>query len=316
MIENLMFSLSHLSTAIMWVIFAIVVGTMLFLDLVVFHAGSEGPKMKSTLRICLAYMFIACLFGVFVLYEKGSESAMMFFTGYMVEFSLSMDNIFVMSLIFTTLSIPVRYQHRVLFWGILGAVFMRAGMILLGNTLIEEFHWILYIFSAFLVYTGIKFVAQKEKKDLRQSGFYKIVHNRFHVTDIHGEDFIVKENGKRHITPLLFALIIIELMDIVFALDSIPAIFLITQDVFIVYTSNIFAILGLRSLYFLLSGAVNRFEYLKYSLSVILVFIGAKIFLPFVGITVSAGMSLMITLMILATGIFASLFKQKQHKMA
>jgi len=307
--ENMTF-LSHLPTTAMWAVFVLIVGTLLFLDLVVFHRGAEEPKLKASLQICLAYMLIAIAFGAFVFYEKGSESAMLFFTGYMVELSLSMDNIFVMSLIFTTLSIPVKYQHRVLFWGILGAVFMRAGMILLGNTLVEQFHWVLYVFSAFLIYTGIKLVAEKERKDFSQSRFYKIIQSGFHVTGIHGESFVVKENGKKYITPLLFALISIELMDVVFALDSIPAIFLITQDVFIVYTSNIFAILGLRSLYFLLSGAVNRFEYLKYSLSVILIFIGAKIFLPFIGLTVSAGLSLMVTVVILATGIAASLLKK------
>ncbi len=296
----------------LWTIFGIAVIVLLMWDLLFFNRKNEVPNFFHTLVVCIVYILAACVFGVFVMYEEGIDKGMLFFTGFLVEKSLSLDNIFIMSLIFSSLGVPRMYQHRVLFWGILGAIIMRALLIFLGEALISNFHWVLYIFSAFLVYTGIKMVLpeKEEKQELKDSRLYKIVSKIFHVThEIRGEHFFVKENGKHYITPLFFALIIIETMDVIFALDSIPAIFLITQDVFIIYTSNIFAILGLRALYFLLEAAVHKFVYLKQALSVILIFIGLKIFLPYAGVELEAWHSLMVTFSLLLAGVIASLVR-------
>ena len=270
------------------------------------------------------YILIALVFGLFIIYEKGISAGMLYYTGYLVEKSLSMDNIFVMSIIFTSIGVPRIYQHRVLFWGILGAIVMRALLIGVGEALIKNFHWVLYIFSAFLIYTGVKMAMHSLKKDehvdneenIKNSAIYRFVEKYFPVThEIDGPHFITKKaDGKHYITPLLFALITIELMDVVFALDSIPAIFLLTDDVFIVYTSNIFAILGLRALYFLLEAAVHRFVYLKQALSIVLIFIGLKIFLPKFGIELETWHSLTVTFSLLFGSIFLSLFKEKKDK--
>ncbi len=207
------------------------------------------------------------------------------------------------------------YQHRVLFWGILGAIVMRALLIWVGETLISNFHWILYVFSAFLVYTGVKMLLHKGEDEpaFEETRLFKFLSKIFHVTGkIHGEHFFVKENGRHYITPLFFALLTIETMDVIFALDSIPAIFLITNDVFIVYTSNIFAILGLRALYFLLEAAVHKFTYLKPALSIILIFIGLKIFAPYIlGFELEAWHSLTVTFGLLFAGIGISLWKNR-----
>ena len=302
-----------LPTSWLWVSFGTIVAVLLFLDLCVFHRHSEEPKFKSTLRICLSYMSIALLFGLFVIYERGYDTGLLFYTGYLVEFSLSMDNIFVISLVFTSLHVPNRYQHRVLFWGVLGAIIMRAIMIFIGAELVSRFHWILYLFSIFLIYTGIKiFMPEKEETPILERPLFKLIRRKFHVThEIIGEHFFVHQNGKWMMTPLFFALIIVELMDVIFAVDSIPAIFLITQDTFVVYTSNIFAILGLRSLYFLLAAAVSRFAYLKQALSIILIFIGSKIFLPYIGLSITPLISLIITFSIIFCGIVLSLYKTR-----
>lgn len=301
----------------LWVIFGVAVVVLLLWDLLFFNRKNEVPNFVHTLVVCIVYILAACVFGIFVMYEEGLDKGMLFFTGFLVEKSLSLDNIFIMSLIFSSLGVPRMYQHRVLFWGILGAVIMRAILIFLGEALISQFHWVLYIFSAFLVYTGIKMVLpeKEEKEELKDSRLYKVMSKIFHVThEIRGEHFFVKENGKHYITPLFFALIIIETMDVIFALDSIPAIFLITQDVFIVYTSNIFAILGLRALYFLLEAAVHKFVYLKQALSVILIFIGLKIFLPYFGVNLEAWHSLSITFGLLFIGMVASMFRLRAGK--
>lgn len=312
--NNLLQNHAVLSTYWMWIIFAVIVFTILFLDLFVFHRHAEEPKIADTLKICISYMLIALLFGGFVIYEKGLSTGMLFYTGYLVEFSLSMDNIFVISLVFTSLQIPRQYQHRVLFWGIMGAIFMRAIMIMLGASLVSNFEWVLYVFSVFLIYTGVKMLMMREKHEsLKDTALFKFVERRFRVThDIQGESFFVKMNGHYYITPLLFALLVIELMDVIFAIDSIPAIFLITKDTFVVYTSNIFAILGLRSLYFLLAAAVSRFVYLKPALAIILVFIGSKIFAHDLGIDIESWHSLVITFSIIALGIVFSLIKTKE----
>ena len=288
---------------------------MLFLDLCVFHRKSEEPTLSETFRLSAYYIIIALIFGLFIIYERGTSAGLLYYTGYLVEKSLSMDNIFVISLVFTSLKVPNRYQHRVLFWGVLGAIVMRAIMIFIGAELVSRFHWILYLFSVFLIYTGIKiFMPEKEETPILERPLFKMIRRRFHVThEIIGEHFFIHKGGKWMITPLFFALIIIEVMDIIFAIDSIPAIFLITQDTYIIYTSNIFAILGLRSLYFLLAVAVNRFAYLKQALSIILIFIGSKIFLPYIGIDITPLISLIITFSILFCGIWMSLYRTRSN---
>lgn len=326
MFDGLQYSFTHhlvLSQNLMWVCFAIVVAVLLFLDLHVFNRKNEVPSFSHTLWICVAYIGAGLLFGVFVWYEEGTKKAMEYFTGFLVEKSLSMDNIFIMSVIFTSIGVPRIYQHRVLFWGILGAVVMRALLIGIGAALISNFHWVLYLFSAFLIYTGTKMALENHDEEseedtetkLKNSPIYRTIEKYFPVTHkIDGPHFITVKKGKHYMTPLLFALLTIEIMDVVFALDSVPAIFLLTDDVFIVYTSNIFAILGLRALYFLLEAAVHRFVYLKHALSIVLIFIGAKIFLPHFGIELETWHSLAVTFALLFGGIFLSLFKESQQK--
>ena len=285
-----------MSNYALWGSFAVIVFVLLFLDLFVFHRHASEPNIKETFWACVFYIGIALIFGLFVIYER----------------SLSLDNIFIMSIIFSSLKIERKYQHRVLFWGILGAIVMRGVLIGVGEALISKFHWVLYVFAAFLIYTGIKMALHKEDNQgkLEDSRLFKFVGKYFHVTpEVRGEHFFVKENGRHYITPLFFALVIIELMDVIFAFDSIPAIFLITQDIYVVYTSNIFAILGLRALYFLLAAAVYKFVYLKPALSIILIFIGSKIFLPYVGLEIEAWQSLTVTFSLITGAIILSLIK-------
>ena len=309
------FSSPHqtLSEFWLWSVFGITVVLLLAADLFWFNRKNEEPHFWHTLWICIAYILVAVLFGAFVWIEDGAEKGMDYFTGYLLEKSLSMDNIFVMSMVFAALGVPSKYQHRVLFWGILGALIMRGILIGVGDALVVRFNWILYIFSAFLIYTGVKMLLMKddEQGDIRDTKIYHLVSKMFHVThEIRGEHFFVKENGKHYITPLFFALVTIELMDVVFALDSIPAIFLVTTDIYVVYTSNIFAILGLRALYFLLAAVINMFAYLKPAISIILIFIGSKIFLKYFGIEVHEWQSLAVTLGLLTGGILLSIFKK------
>lgn len=303
----------HLSPFWLWTCFGIVVVLLLAADLFWFNRKNEEPHFWHTLWICIAYIAVALLFGAFVWIEDGPEMGMDYFTGYLLEKSLSMDNIFVMSMVFATLGVPKMYQHRVLFWGILGALVMRGILIGVGDVLVLKFNWILYLFSVFLIYTGGKMLFTKEEDEgnIQDTKIYKLMSKLFHVTPhLHGEHFFIKENGKHYITPLFFALIIIETMDVVFALDSIPAIFLVTTDVYVVYTSNIFAILGLRALYFLLAAIISKFAYLKPAISIILIFIGAKIFLKDTPFEVHEWLSLTVTVGLLAAGMLLSLIKQ------
>ena len=315
-IEYLFTHHAVLSQEAMWGVFGVVILALLFFDLFIFNRKNEVPNFTHTLILCVLYILAACIFGVFVIYEEGLDKGMDFFTGFLVEKSLSLDNIFIISLVFASIGVPRQYQHRVLFWGILGAIVMRALLIYVGEALISNFHWVLYIFSAILVYTGIKMLVVKheEEANFENSKVFKFVSKMFHVTPkVYGEHFFIKENGKHYITPLFFALLVIEIMDVIFALDSIPAIFLITQDVFIVYTSNIFAILGLRALYFLLEAIVHKFKYLKPALAIILVFIGLKIFIPkLFGVELEAWHSLTVTFGLLFAGIGFSIYKAKE----
>ena len=305
-----------LSQEAMWGIFGVVVLALLFFDLFVFNRKNEVPNFTHTLVLCVLYIAAACLFGVFVIYEKSIDLGMDYFTGFLVEKSLSLDNIFIMSLVFASIGVPREYQHRVLFWGILGAIIMRAILIYVGEALIVHFHWVLYVFSAILVYTGIKMLVTKDEEEgnFKETKVYKFISKTFRITKkLHGEHFIIEKANKYYMTPLFFALIVIETMDVIFALDSIPAIFLITQDVFVVYTSNIFAILGLRALYFLLEAVVHKFKYLKPALALILVFIGLKIFVPkLFGFELEALHSLSVTFALLFGGIVFSILKDKK----
>ncbi|MCM8749078.1 TerC family protein [Thermomicrobiaceae bacterium CFH 74404] len=262
-----------------WILFVAVILVLLAIDLGVFHRRAHAVSMKEAGIWVSVWVTLSLLFGIGVWLVRGSEPGLQFFTGYLIELSLSADNMFVFVLIFTAFAVPAAYQHRVLFYGILGALVMRAAMILGGAWLIEQFHWILYLFGAFLVFTGIRMALEREEKevDVENNIAIRLV-SRFApiVPQYRGEHFLVREGGRLFATPLLVVLVLVELTDLAFAVDSIPAIFAVTQDPFIVFTSNVFAILGLRSMYFLLANLVQRLVYLRLGLAVILTFIGVK----------------------------------------
>jgi tellurite resistance protein TerC len=263
---------------IMWIIFAIIVPLVLALDLLVFQRKVHEIKAKEALLGTGAYILLALVFGGLVFFMLGSASAMTYFTGYIVEISLSMDNLFVFILIFTSFCVPAQYQHRVLFWGIIGAMVMRAVFIMAGVAVLSALSWVIYIFGAFLVYTGIKIATKKEgEADPKKNPVFKIARKYLPVCeDFQGAKFFHKENVKWLATPLFLVLLVVETTDVVFAVDSIPAILSITTDRFLIYSSNIFAIMGLRSLYFALHHATNRLVYLNYGLAAILVLLGIK----------------------------------------
>lgn len=271
----------------MWLLFLGVVTGLLLFDLGILHGDDHAIGMAESLRLSALYITFGLAFAGFVGWRLGGEAAAQYLTAFTVEKTLAMDNIFVIALIFGYFAVPREYQHRVLFWGILGVIVLRGIMIGLGAAMVERYHWVLYLFAAFLIYTGVKMlVAREQVHDLHDSRLVKFLKRRFPVTDsLHGHAFLVRQPDPRTgritrvATPLLLALVVIELADVVFAVDSIPAVFAITTDPFIVYTSNIFAILGLRALYFALAAILHRFAYLKYALSVLLVFIGSKIFI-------------------------------------
>jgi tellurite resistance protein TerC len=306
----------------MWLGFISLVVVLLAFDLGVLHRKSHEIGMKESLWLSTFYISLGLAFGGWVWYALGQQSGVEYLTGFVVEKSLAMDNIFVIAMIFSYFAIPRQYQHRVLVYGILGVIILRGIMIAAGATIVHNFEWVLYLFAAFLVFTGVKMLmAGDESYDAGANPVVKFMSRRFRVTkELHGEHFVVRQNdpetGKSHlfITPLLLALVSVELADVIFAVDSIPAIFTITTDPYIVYTSNIFAILGLRALYFLLSAMIHRFVYLKYALSAVLIFIGSKIFVaPLLGLDkIPPVLSLSITIGILLTGIVASLFVTRQ----
>ena len=265
-------------SAILWGSFSLFVLGMLALDLGVFHRKSHAVSVKEALTWTAVWITLSMLFNLFVFYYFGKEKALEFFTAYLVEKSLSIDNIFVMIMIFSYFSVPDSYQHKVLFWGILGALVMRVVFIFAGIELIHKFHWLIYIFGGFLVFTGIRMVVGDDKPvNLEQNPLVKLVRRIFPVTaSFEGDNFFVKRDNKTWATPLFVVVVLIEGTDLIFAVDSIPAIIAISDDPFIVYTSNVFAILGLRSLYFALAGIEKYFKYLKYGLATILVFVGIK----------------------------------------
>jgi tellurite resistance protein TerC len=306
-----LFSLSD--TALVWIGFNIFVLAMLALDLGVFHRKAHDVSVKEATAWSVVWIALALTFNVGLYFWRGGEVALQFFTGYLIEKSLSVDNIFVFVLIFSYFAVPPLYQHRVLFYGILGALVMRAAMIAAGAALIKEFHWIIYFFGAFLIFTGIRMALHRnEAFHPEQNPVVRLVRRVIPVTpEYHGQRFFVREAGVLMATPLFLTLVLIEFTDLVFAVDSIPAIFAVTQDPFIVYTSNVFAILGLRSLYFVLRGAVDRFHYLKLSLAAVLTFVGLKMVLvDFYKIPV--GVSLAVIATFLATGIVASLLRPRK----
>ncbi len=265
-----------------WVFFFAVVFAALFVDIGIVNRKAHTPSRKETIIWSIVWVSMACLFGVFVLWEFGSFKGKEFFTGYLIELSLSIDNLFVFLLIFSYFKVPHKLQHRVLFWGIMGALFMRMTMIFAGAELVERFHWIIYFFGAFLIYTGLKmFFNDEDAFNPEDSKLVSFITKYISIKKEYvGGQFLTRENGKRVGTMLLLVLIVVELSDVIFAVDSIPAIFGITTDRFIVYTSNIFAILGLRTFFFLLADMADRFHYLKYGLAFVLSFIGVKMLFP------------------------------------
>lgn len=270
-----------MDTIWLWVGFNLFVILLLALDLGVLHRGEKEISVREALWLSLGYVILALIFGAGLFVFMDQESGYAFLTGYFIEKSLSVDNIFVFVLIFMHFSVPPKYQYRVLFWGVLGALIMRAGLILAGAALIETFHWVIYVFGAFLVFTGIKMlITVGREPDMEKNSVVLFMRRNFRVTESFvGSKFFTRRNGLLFITPLFIVLVLVELTDVVFALDSIPAIFAITTDPFIVYTSNVFAILGLRALYFALVGIIHRFHYLKYGLSLVLVLVGIKMLL-------------------------------------
>ena len=266
---------------IFWILFNAFVLLMLALDLGVFHRKSHEVSVKEALTWTFVWIFLAMVFNTIIFYWRGQQQALEFFTGYLVEKALSIDNIFVFIMIFSYFQIPSKYQHKVLFWGILGALIMRVVFIFAGVALIEKFHFTIYLFGALLIYTGYKmFFHNNATIEPDKNPVIKVFKKFMPVTpQLQEDNFFVKLNGKRFATPLFLVLILIETTDLIFAVDSIPAILAITQDQFIVYTSNVFAILGLRSLYFALAGVVHRFWLLSYGLAVVLVFVGIKMLL-------------------------------------
>jgi len=305
----------------MWLGFLTIVAVVLALDLGLLHRKQREIGVRESLVLSAGYLTLGLSFSGLIWWQIGETAAIQYLTGFVVEKSLALDNIFVIALIFGFFAVPRQYQHRVLFWGILGVIVLRGIMIGIGATLVAEFAWLLYVFAAFLVLTGIKMLMLADKPtDLSQNPVLKFIRRRFRVTDdLHGERFLVHlpdpKTGKlvRYMTPLLLALILIEIADVIFAVDSVPAIFAITTDPYLVYTSNIFAILGLRALYFALAAVLHRFAYLKQALAVLLIFIGSKIFVAdLLGMDkFPAAWSLGVTFLILAAGVAYSLWRTR-----
>jgi tellurite resistance protein TerC len=315
----------------MWAGFNVFVLALLALDLGVFHRKAHAVSVREATIWSVIWISLSMLFnlGIYFFWNdlspasplSNGDAALAFFTGYLIEKSLSVDNIFVFVLIFTYFSVPAKYQHRVLFWGILGALVMRAALILIGAALIKEFHWVIWIFGAFLIFTGIRMAFHKDEElHPEDNPLVKVVKRFMPVTQgYRGPSFFVREAGKLMATPLLLVLLIVESTDLVFAVDSIPAIFAVTEDPFIVYTSNVFAILGLRSLYFLLAGVMDKFHYLKLGLSAVLAFVGIKMLLPDlsefvtgVSYKIPTLLSLGVVAGILAVAVVASLLRARR----
>lgn len=300
-----------MSTSIwLWVGFAGFILGMLALDLGVLHRRAHEIRMKEALTWCATWVTLALGFNALVYFRRGGDKALEFLTGYLLELSLSVDNLFVFLLIFGYFGVPAQYQHKVLFWGILGALVMRAAFIAGGVTLIHRFHWIIYLFGAVLLVSGLKLLSRREQEvHPKKNPVLRLFHRCVAVTpDYRQGRFFVREQGRTLATPLVAVLLMLETTDLVFAVDSVPAVLAITTDPFIVYTSNVFAILGLRSMFFALAGVMRLFVYLHYALAAVLVFVGAKILLSgFYKIPTLS--SLLVIVALLAVGVLASLIR-------
>lgn len=298
----------------LWVGFNVFVLVMLALDLGVFHRKAHVVSIRESLIWTVVWIALSLAFNAGVWHYAGSEKALEFFTGYLIEKSLSVDNVFVFALLFSYFAVPPLYQHKVLFWGILGALIMRAIMIVLGAALIAKFAWVIYVFGGFLILTGIKMIVKREEKiHPERNPVVRWFKRLMPVTpDYRGDRFFVRENGIRMATPLFVVLLLVEFSDLIFAVDSIPAIFAVTTDPFIVYTSNVFAILGLRSLYFALAGVMDKFHYLKIGLGLVLTFVGVKMILAHTAWKIDTLFSLGVIALILAASVVLSLLRPKR----
>jgi tellurite resistance protein TerC len=286
------------------------IGAMLALDLLVLHRDAHEVSMREAALTSAMWVALGVLFGVGVWVVAGGEHAGEYFAGYLIEKSLSVDNIFVFALIFGYFAVPARYQHRVLFWGVVGALAMRAGFIAAGATLLDRFSWTVYVFGAFLLVTGVRMARQREVHvDPSRNPLLRLLRRRVPMTDgYEGQRFFIRRAGRVLATPLLAVLLVVETTDVVFAVDSIPAIFAVTEEPFLVFTSNAFAILGLRALYFLLAGMITRFAYLKLGLAAVLAFVGVKLLLTHV-VHLPIWLSLGVIAGILGTALVASLVR-------
>jgi len=300
-------------TVWLWIGFNVFVLAVLALDLGVFHRKAHVVTFKESMAWTGVWVTLALLFNIGVWHFAGAQKGVEFFTGYLIEKSLSVDNVFVFALLFSYFAVPREYQHKVLFWGILGALILRSVMILLGTVLITKFAWIIYIFGFFLIVTGIKMVfKQEEEIHPERNPIVRWFKRLMPVTrDFRGDRFFIRENGILMATPLFVVLLLVEVTDVIFAVDSIPAVFAVTKDPFIVYTSNVFAILGLRSLYFALSGVLQKFHYLKLGLGVVLVFVGAKMLLSHTDFQIDTIVSLGVIVAVLTTSVVWSLIHPK-----
>src|SRR5258706_1329697 len=303
---------------IFWVAFNLFVLAMLALDLGVFHRRAHVVRFKEAIAWSLLWVALAVIFAGIVYQWRGPELALQFVTGYLVEQSLSVDNLFVFLLLFSFFKVPREHQHKVLFWGIIGALVMRLVFIVAGVALITSFHWVIYAFGALLIYSGIQLIFKKEGFDAKKSTALKLVRRYVPLTkDFEGDRFFVRHGTRRLATPLFAVLVVVEVSDLLFAVDSIPAILAISRDPFIVYTSNVFAILGLRTMFFAVAGLIELFEYLNYGLAAVLVFIGAKMLLTndYFHVEIPIALTLSVIAAILAISIGASLvFAKKKAK--
>lgn len=307
-----------------WVAFGVLVVVLLTLDLVVFHRESHEPSLRESATWTVVWCGVALAFNAFIWAWRGGDLALQFLTGYLIEWSLSMDNVFVFAVIFSYFRVPLKYQYRVLFWGILGAVFMRLTFVLLGALALEHFDWMLPIFGAFLIYTAAKLAFQDESEiDPEHNLLMRLARRLFPVArENHGDRFFAIEDGRRTITPLFLVLLVVESTDVLFAVDSVPAIFGVTRDAFTVFTSNIFAILGLRALYFLLAGIMDLFRYLNYGLSAVLAFVGLKMVAEYVAHhwfnraehLVPPLVSLLVIVSLLGASIIASIIAKRREE--
>lgn len=298
----------------MWLTFIAIVLALLAADLGLVNKGNAEIGVAQSLRLSAVYITLGLAFSGFVYWQMGAAATAQYLTAFVVEKTLAMDNVFVIALIFSTFAIPRQYQHRVLFWGILGVIVLRGIMIGLGATLVAEYGWLLYVFAAFLIFTGVKMLLMGDAEHSIDGPMLRFLKRYLRVTDgLRGNAFFVRENRLLFATPLFLALVVIEVADLIFAVDSVPAVFAITTDPFLVYTSNIFAILGLRALYFALSAILHRFAYLKYALAGLLVFIGSKVFVAdLMGLEkFPPSWSLGVTFVILTAGVAVSLWKTR-----